>query len=406
MVVTLKSGQREYRRPAVTSDRQARRQAATLFRRAGESTLERPLADAATRGVRVKKRLWLTHSLVVDATSPQLIDLAARNDVRAINTDKHVVTANLDASRPLVRADLVEGLGFTGAGVDVAVLDSGVDFTHRDLAAAMGNQLDFTGDPADPANPPEGVGDLHGHGTHCAGVVGGRGKKYRGMAPGCTIHDYKHLNALGRGRPGDGIEAIQQAVTDGIQILSNSWGATHADGAWVDPDGTCILCVAADAAVANGAVFVVAAGNDDDDSCATYDSHIGCPGNARNAITVAASDDDDDMADFSSIGPTPDGRAKPDVTAPGVDIVACRASTGSDMGGEADVVDDIYLESSGTSMATPHVAGIVALMLEKNPALTPDNAKLTLMGTAVNIGATANEMGAGRVDALSAVNSA
>lgn len=367
-------------------------------RTAGQMALARMMPDfQAMPEVEIVTSHWLTRSVVVNVPISALGEIADRGDVRQIAHDKRMIALALDVSRPLIRADEVENvLGVTGRDVDVAVCDTGVDFTHAALAPVMGNQLDFTG---------EGTGDLHGHGTHCAGVVASNDRVRRGVAPGCTVHDYKLMDANGSAQPSNCISAIQQAVTDNMDVLSNSWGFSHANGVWVCPDGTCVLCAAAEAAVESGVVVVVAAGNEDNDTCSTYDTHIRCPGHATNVITVAASDDSDAMANFSSIGPAADGRAKPDVTAPGVDIVSARSSTGSDMNGGATVVDGVWLESSGTSMACPHVAGLAALMLDRNGGLSPAQVKAVVMSTAVNIGATADEMGAGRVDAMAAVSS-
>jgi serine protease AprX len=357
--------------------------------------------DLAARGAEVRDTFWITHSVHAVVDSDQLDHVAARADVLSLTAVKPLPLLALDVSRPKIRATQVEGnLGVDGTGVTVAVLDTGVDDTHPALTGGVvvGHQ-DFTG---------EGVGDMNGHGTHCAGVVASRDATFRGIAPGAQILDIKHLNSVGNGTEPNGLAAIQAAIDAGVDVASNSWGASHADGAWLDPpaagqpDGTCSFCQAANRASDAGVVFVVAAGNDDNDSCATYDTHIGCPGLAANAITIGASDDDDDMADFSSIGPTPDGRAKPDVTAPGVDIVSARAA-GTSAGSP---VDDNWTEESGTSMATPHVAGLAALILQKNPALTPVEVKDLIIGTAVDIGATPEEMGAGRVDALDAVTAA
>jgi subtilisin family serine protease len=371
------------------------------MRRAGDLALAGIKADASETGCSVLAEFWLTHSVTVECNRAQLLKLTSRKDVGTVNHTKQQIILCLDVSRPLIQADQVESSGFDGSGVDVAVIDTGVDFTHFALTAVAGVQLDFTG---------EGLGDLHGHGSHCAGIVASQNDKFRGVAPGCTVHDYKILDMNGSGNATNCIAAIQQAVTDGRDVLSNSYGFTHANGAWVCPDGTCVVCQAANAAVAAGVVFVVAAGNDDNDTCSTYDTHINCPGHATDAITVAASNDSDNMARdsygrlFSSIGPAADGRAKPDITAPGEDIISVRATTGNDMAGIATIIDKDWAQVSGTSQATPHVAGVCALMLEKNARLTPANIKSTLAVTAVNIGVSADEMGAGRVDALAAVN--
>jgi len=361
------------------------------LRRSGESALSRLESDIKERGAEVKARYWLTQSVVTEVDSNHLQSLTAREDVESVVVLKLQPVACLDVSRPLIGADQVEKtLGFDGNGVVVAVIDTGVDATHVALAGAVISQQDFTG---------LGVGDGLGHGSHCAGIVASRDAKFRGIAPGASIADFRMMDASGSSQPDWAVAAIQAAVKANVDVASNSWGWSHANGAWTDADGTCVLCRAADAAVAAGVVFVVAAGNDDNDTCSSYDTHLGCPAIAHDVMTVAASDDSDHMASFSSLGPTPDGRAKPDITAPGVGIVSVRA-TGTSLGSP---VDANFTSADGTSMACPHVAGVAALMLDKNGAITPANVASIVMSTAVNIGATANEMGAGRVDALAAV---
>lgn len=365
--------------------RKRRRRAVNMLRRSGETALKRLVPGLENDHVKVLQTYWLTHSALVEVDRTGLIEAAARRDIKTVNHNKRMIALCLNTSRPLIGADQVEDtLGFDGTGVNVAVCDTGVDFGHTALAPVMGTQQDFTG---------EGVGDLNGHGTHCGGAVASNDKTNRGIAPGCTLHDYKLMDAGGSAATNVCIAAIQQTVADGIDVTSHSWGFSHGNGAWVCAAGDCVLCVAANNAVAGGVVFVVAAGNEDNDSCSTYDTHLRCPGHAQDPITVAASDDSDAMADFSSVGPTVDGRAKPDVTAPGVDINSCEAGTTTG-----------FVELSGTSMATPQVAGLCALLLEKNATLTPAMVKEVLMTTAVDIGATPDEMGAGRVDAVAAVN--
>lgn len=390
VLVNLRSGRRQgppLRRP----DPERRAAAVRELRRSGEKAIARLEPDLAERGAEVLGTFWITHSVRTEIGSDPLAQIASRGDVFSVTSNKPRMMLSLDASRPLIRATQVaSNLGFDGTGVTVAVLDTGVDAAHRALAGAVVGQQDFDG---------EGIGDMEGHGSHCAGIVASRDERFRGVAPGAGILDLKHMNASGSGNGSAALEAIEAAVTAGVPIASNSWGVSHADGAFQDPpaagapDGSCVFCTAADAASEAGVLFVVAAGNNDDDSCATYDTHIDCPGNARLAITVGGSDDDDDMYSESSIGPTPEGRIKPDLVAPGVDIESVEA------GGD-------FTEKSGTSMATPHVAGVAALMLQKNGALTPAQLKATLIGTTVDIGFAPEEMGAGRVDAIDAVNSA
>lgn len=397
VIVTLRSGRIPEERVSLRANRRERRKLVTNRRRLGERAVARLTDSLKESGGEVECTFWLTHSAVMIVGNEELIRIAARDDVASVANTKKQITFTLDVSRVLIGADVVQASGITGADVDVAVLDTGIDATHADLVGVIGSQQDFTG---------EGVGDLHGHGTHCAAVIGSQGTPYGGIAPGAIVHEYKLMDQFGSTDSVIAVATIQAAVGDGMQVLSNSWGFSHRNGAWTDPDGTCVLCNAADAAMEMGSVFVVAAGNEGNDSCGTYDTRIRCPGIARAPVTVGASDDSDNMADFSSPGPTPDGRDKPDVTAPGVDIVAARSSTGSDMGGGATPVGAFHLEASGTSMACPHVAGVAALMLDTNGLLSANDVKNILMSTAVDIGAAVVEQGAGRVDANAAVAAA
>jgi serine protease AprX len=392
VMINMHAGQQSAVTARPLTRREHRRSVAQL-QRTGHMVLRRLEADLVQRGAAIQQSFWLTQSVVTELTSEQIEQIAAREDVKSVIALKPQPVTCLDVSRPLIQADQVENnLGFNGTDINVAVIDTGVDAGHPALAGVVASQQDFTG---------EGTGDNHGHGTHCAGVIASQDGTRRGIAPGVRIWDFKIMDASGISQPNWATGAIQAAVNAGVEVASNSWGWSHANGAWVDPDGTCVLCTAATNAVGQGLVFVVAAGNEDNDTCSTYDTHIRCPGMAlRDVITVGASDDSDNMAGFSSIGPTPDGRTKPDVVAPGVDIGSARAS-GTSLG---DPIDANWTNASGTSMACPHVAGVAALMLDKNSALTPGNVKSLLMATAVNIGAGPNEMGAGRVDALAAVN--
>jgi serine protease AprX len=372
----------------------ARRRKVAEMQREGRLATGRIEQDLKAHGASIVASFWLTHSVVIEGNQEHVEAAAAREDVGSINSVKRHLATCLDVSRPLIQADQVaNNLGFDGTGVTVAVIDTGVDNTHPALAAVVASQQDFTG---------LGTGDGFGHGTHCAGIVASQDGTFRGIAPGASIADFRIMDNAGSTTSQIAIAGIQAAVAAGVDVASNSWGFSHANGAWTDSNGTCVLCTAADAAIAAGVAFVVAAGNEDNDTCSSYDTHIRCPGMATTVITVGASDDNDNMAGFSSVGPTPDGRTKPDVTAPGVEIASCRAA-GTSLGPTVDAAGN-FINLDGTSMACPHVAGVAALMLDKNPRLTPAQILGILMSTAVNIGASANEMGSGRVDALAAVN--
>jgi len=376
-------------RPVELADRRA---VASRMERSGEIALQRLLSELERVGVGVEETYWLTQSAVVQLTASQVEGVAARGDVSSVTSLKREFVTCLDVSRPLIRADQVQAGGNTGAGTTVAIIDTGVDAAHPALAGVVGPQTDVTGTAA-------GARDGFGHGTHCAGIVASQDPVFVGIAPGAQLMDIRIMDANGASQPNWAIAGLTAAVNAAVDVASNSWGWSHANGAWVDANGTCVLCTAADNAVAAGVCVVVAAGNEDNDTCSTYDTHIRCPGMANTVITVGASDDADMMANFSSIGPTPDGRVKPDITAPGVQIASCQAA-GTALG---PVAAPGFVNLDGTSMACPHVAGVVALMLSKNNTVPPAAIMNTLVATAVNIGATPNEMGSGRVDALAAV---
>lgn len=393
VMVGMKGAKMQRAATARPPDRRARRKLMAQMQRAASLRLGRLEGHLAEHEVEVEQRFWINSTAVAAMTSEQVAGVAARGDVETLLAPKMQPVDCLDGSRPLIAADVVENtLGFDGSDIDVAVIDTGVDAAHPALAGVVVSQQDFTG---------EGIGDLMGHGTHCAGIIASQDGTRRGVAPGALIWDFKIIDQFGDSDPTWATGAIQAAVAAGVDVASNSWGWSHANGAWVDPDGTCVLCTAAANAVEAGVVFVVAAGNEDNDTCSTYDTHIRCPGMAPgDVITVGGSDDSDNMYNNSSIGPTPDGRTKPDVVAPGVDIGSARAA-GTSMGSP---IDANWTNATGTSMACPHVAGLAALMLHKDNSITPGTVKSILMSTAVDIGATPNEMGTGRVDARAAVD--
>ncbi len=339
------------------------------------------------------KEHWINNTVVVELTLEQLKKIATRNDVESIIISKKQYVADLDVSVPLMRVPDVWADGYTGQTIDVAITDTGVDNNHPALVGKVIYNEDFT----DEGN----TNDNHGHGTHVAGTVASQDGVYRGVAPEADLLNLKLMDGNGGSEPAWAINAIERAVDRDADVISASWGWTHRNGFWDCPDGRCVLCTAADNAVQDGVVFSIAAGNEDNDQCGTFDTHIRCPGNAREAVTVGASDDSDNMASFSSIGPTPDGRQKPDVTAPGVDIISCRAA-GTDMG---NPIDANWTEASGTSMACPHVSGVSAIVLDVG-SFPPFEVKQLLMDTAVDIGAGPNEQGGGRVDAKATCDAA
>ncbi|MHB0856006.1 MAG: S8 family peptidase [Anaerolineae bacterium] len=294
------------------------------------------------------------------------------------------VRAFLDASVPHIQAPRLWAEGLEGEGVRIAVVDTGIDPNHPDFAGHIGGMADFTG---------QGPADGHGHGTHCASIAAGSGAAsegaYRGVAPKATIYAAKVLRNSGDGMMSDVMAGVEWAVDQAVQVISLSLGGPG------PCDGSDALSETCDAAVAAGIVVCVAAGND-----GPHPYTVGSPGCARSVITIGAASDLDRIANFSSRGPTSDGRRKPDVVFPGVDIIAGRAN-GTAMG---TIYDDYYVAASGTSMATPHAAGVAALLLQAQPTLTPEEVKSRFMAGAVDLRTDVNAQGAGRVDAYLALH--
>ncbi len=257
-----------------------------------------------------------------------------------------------------------------GTGTVVAVIDTGVDYNHPDLAANMwanpgeiaNNGVDDDGngfiddvrgwDFVDNDNTPY---DLHGHGTHVAGTVaavGNNGKGVVGMAWGAQIMAVRGLDASGSGYDSDLAQAIIYAAENGADVLNNSWGGPAIGSALTDAVTT---------ASNLGVVVVAAAGN------SAGNVEFFQPASIPQAIAVGATDAFDHRAGFSNFGDSLS------VAAPGVDILSLRGAASAPVGGQ--VVASQYLRLSGTSMATPHTAGLAAVLLSAQPNLTPDEVR-------------------------------
>ncbi|HEY3272651.1 MAG TPA: S8 family serine peptidase, partial [Methanocella sp.] len=309
--------------------------------------------------------------------------LSSLDHVKYVEKDQ-LAYATLDRAVPQIDADEVQDLGYDGSGVKVCVIDTGIDVGHPDLnSGKVVGWVDFV----------KGLGspyDDHGHGTHCAGTIAGTGiasgGQYAGVAPGASLMGAKVLGSDGSGSYSDILAAINWAVTNNANVISMSLGGKHSQA----------LDDAVNNAISHNVTVVVAAGNNGQYGSGTID----CPGDNPNAITVGAVDRNDAIAYFSSRGPTSGGFIKPDVTSMGVGLVAARASGTS----RGTPVNTYYTAMSGTSMATPMTAGVVALLLEKNVSLTPAQVKDALTKTAKPLGSGIpnNVYGYGRVQAKAA----
>ncbi|MFE6379031.1 S8 family serine peptidase [Streptomyces roseolus] len=344
-------------------------------------------AAGAPRGTETVRALPSVGGAAVTATDPaafwhSLTSRQARAAAPAkVWLDARVRAAMADSNAQIGTPKAWEA-GLTGKGVKVAVLDTGVDASHPDLAGRVAESKSFI--------EGEEVADRNGHGTHVASTVGGSGAgsggKEKGVAPGATLAVGKVLGDEGSGTESQIIAGMEWAAKDvDAKIVSMSLGSREGS------DGTDPMARAVDTLSAEtGALFVVAAGN------SGAPGTIGSPGAADSALTVGAVDSADEAAYFTSKGPRHRDQAlKPDLSAPGVGILAARSGLTGGTG--------LYTSMNGTSMATPHVAGVAALLAEQHPDWTGARLKDALMSSSKPLGASAYDLGAGRVDVAAAI---
>ena len=275
-------------------------------------------------------------------------------------------------------SEIWDNFGFRGEDTTIAILDTGVDFDHESLddlddisstydpkiAIDSNGMLGFYNANTDQEYPDEQPHDSGSHGTHCAGIAAGTGGssgQYAGVAPQAKLVGVIALDG-GSGDEGDLLRSVDWTIQNkdrfSIDVMSLSLG-----GPVVIPGatntGSSSISQALDVAVEAGIVTVVAIGNGNL-GLAAHPASVSYPGDSVKAITVGSVNDDHSREIYSSRGPTGDGRLKPDVMAPGGAIMSAQAGSG-----------DGYVSYSGTSMATPHVAGVAALMLQANPNVSP-----------------------------------
>ncbi|MCL5773817.1 MAG: S8 family peptidase [Firmicutes bacterium] len=317
-----------------------------------------------------------------------------------------VISPKLDVAIPTLGVDKVWQQGYTGKGVGIAIIDTGI-YPHPDLKNRIVAFKDFINGNTEPY-------DDQGHGTHVAGDAAGDGTasagKYKGTAPDANLISIKVLDKHGAGRFSDIIKGIQWAIANkdkyNIRVINMSLGGPVTDSYKDDP-----VAQTVEQAMKAGIVPVIAAGNS-----GPKPGTVGTPGFDPNVLTVGALDDkntvdrsDDEVAKFSSRGPTPvDGLTKPDVLTPGVKITAANAP-GSELDKMPQIphVGENYITISGTSMATPIMSGIVADLIQANPKLTPEQVKAIFKETADKLPAVdANTQGSGVVDPQEAIKKA
>jgi serine protease AprX len=351
-------------------------------------------------GGRLGRRLPSIASQVVVVPNIALRLLAANPLIERITLDRPVAGAMERTAQTIGARAIRQNLGLDGTGVGVAIIDSGVIGWHDDLAdAGVGQRVDRFVDFVDGSTQAH---DDYGHGTHVAGIIAGNGYDSdgarTGIAPGARLVVLKVLDEAGRGYMSDVIAAFDYAIAErealNIRVINLSVASGVHESYNADP-----LTLAAKRAVDAGIVVVAAAGNNGRGTQGqTQYGGVTSPGNAPWVLTVGASSHmgsidraDDTIAAFTSRGPTAlDHAAKPDIVAPGVGIESLSNPDSTLYSSAYQYLLEgtrptsflPYLSLSGTSMAAPAVTGTIALMLQANPSLTPNEIKAILQYTA------------------------
>jgi serine protease AprX len=370
-------------------------QSRVIVRATTPQALGQVLAVLPFIGGHLRRQLPVIVGAAIDLPNFALFPLAASPLVERLSLDRAIAGANERTGATVGSTAVRSRLGLDGSGIGVAIVDSGVMASHDDLGARVDRFVDFTSARVDPY-------DDYGHGTHVAGIVAGNGADSggarAGIAPNAHLTVLKALDADGHGRISDVIAALGYVVDHktelNLRVVNLSVAAGVYESCFTDP-----LTLAARKVVDAGIVVVTAAGNNGRGPQGhTQYGGITAPGNAPWVLTVGASSTmgsvdrgDDTIAAFSSRGPTAvDESAKPDLVSPGVGTESLSDPLGrlyttnaaALLPGTTQTGYLPYMSLSGTSMAAPVVTGTVALMLQANPALTPNAVKAILQFTA------------------------
>ncbi|MCB9100561.1 MAG: S8 family serine peptidase [Anaerolineales bacterium] len=416
---SVQSGTGLQKKPTALEKRQAIVKALQQTARSTQAGVLQVLTNATgpTIAATAVEPLWIVNAVAARGSLETVLALAARPDVEIVRLDKTIrikrtTPGEVQTTQPgspsltplaatpewgvaKIRANLVhDALGITGAGVTVANIDTGVDWLHPalqthyrgytgpgKLPVHSGNWYDATGEGA--TYPV----DTDGHGTHTMGTIAG--SNGIGVAPGAQWIAVRAFNSSGLALNSWLHEAFQWVLAPNgnpalaPDIVNNSWGNSNGASTEFQSDLQALL---------NAGIFpVFSAGNTGSNS-----GTVNSPGSLDIVLAVGATDINDDIVYFSSRGPSPWGKIKPEVSAPGKDV-------------RSAMPGGTYGTLSGTSMAAPHVSGLIALLLQANPSLNnnPNDIVNALTSTTVQLGSPVpnNNYGWGRIDAYNAVMS-
>lgn len=341
---------------------------------------------------KIKYRLPMISAYVIEVDEAKVESIKAIEGLISVEMDTHI-TAQMNRVADIIECKWAHDHGYFGAGVGVAVVDTGIAL-HKDFVEG-GNRVvafvDFINKRTEPY-------DDNGHGTHVSGIIGGNGYcskgKYVGIAPACNFIGVKVLDHRGDGNISDVLAGLQWIIDNrkkyNIRVVNISVGTSAKENL----DENSLLVQGVNAVWDHGIIVVVAAGNNGPGPMS-----ISTPGISRKVITVGSSDDNVDVEvfgnrtkDYSGRGPTPYCIKKPDIVAPGSNIISCNISRygirGKNTGVRLISTDSpmLYTLKSGTSMATPVVSGAIALLLSAYPRLTNKEVKLRIRDSAVDLG--------------------